>query len=120
MKHNESEIQQQVIAWSQICKYKENLKYLHHSPNGGNRSAREGARFKREGVKSGFPDLILPKPKQNYHGLFIEIKTEKGRITPTQKEWIEYLKENDYFTVVCRSFEETVDVIESYLSLNGY
>lgn len=31
--------------------------FIHHSPNGGARDAREGANFKLMGTKAGFPDL---------------------------------------------------------------
>lgn len=45
------------------------LKWLHHIPNGGSRGdnaksrAIQGAKLKAEGVKTGVPDLFLPKPK---------------------------------------------------------
>ena len=112
----ESDIQQAVIEWAEVCKHKEILKHLHHSPNGGARSESEGARFKREGVKAGYPDLVLNVSKQGYNGLFIEMKTPKGRLSKEQKEWRDFLIKEGNSWHLCRSFDEARKVIEWYLS----
>lgn len=88
---------------------------LHHSPNGGRRTAREGARFKAMGTKAGFPDLILCVMRKGYGALFIEMKTDKGSQTPTQKAWQHRLTEQGYLYKVCRSFEEFQHIINDYL-----
>lgn len=38
----------------------------------------------------GMPDLILCKPPRV---IFAELKTEKGQVSPSQKEWIDLLAE---------------------------
>lgn len=111
----ESDMQQDVIKWASVCKYKDILEYLHHSPNGGGRSKTEGARFKREGVKAGYPDLELNAARHGYHGLFIEMKTPKGRMSKAQKDWHEFLKSEGNSVHVCRSADEAIGVIEWYL-----
>ena len=61
----------------------------HHSPNGsklyGNSAQRErtGARLKRSGTKAGYPDLILYASEGRVGHL--ELKSETGRLTDTQK-----------------------------------
>lgn len=51
-----------------------------HTPNGGNRSAAEGARFKQIGVKAGIPDLVFL-----WGGLYgMEWKVPNGRPAYTQ------------------------------------
>ena len=46
-----------------------------------------------EGMKPDVPDICLPIPRQGKHGLYIELKTEKGRARKGQKQWIEGLGE---------------------------
>ena len=55
------------------------LQLLFHVPNGGARGKAEAARMKRQGVKAGVPDLMLPVARGGYHGLFLEMKAALGR-----------------------------------------
>jgi len=84
-------------------------------PNGGFRHKSVAVKLALEGVKSGVPDLFLPVPKINYHGLFIELKTEKGRASPYQKEWINKLSNQGYLAVVCKGWESAAKQISEYL-----
>lgn len=117
MKHQESVLQQQIIEWCNwnLKKYPE-LEFLHHSPNGGKRSAREGARFKREGVRAGFPDLMLPVARKGYYGLYIELKVGNGKQSESQKKWEKFLLNNNDLYKVCKSFDETIKLLEWYLA----
>lgn len=120
MNHPESDLQQQVIQWCQYntSKYPE-LEFIHHSPNGGKRNVREAARFKREGVKAGFPDLILPASRHNKHGLFIELKAPGGvpekKLTKDQKKWRTFLLNENYAHFCINNFEKAIELIEWYL-----
>ena len=40
------------------------------------------------GVKAGVSDLFLAYPNPNFHGLWIELKSEKGKKSPEQKHWL--------------------------------
>ena len=72
--------------------------------------------LKATGATAGVPDLFLPVPTSQYHGLFIEMKrTKGGKVSPEQKEWLEYLNSAGYRAVVCKGFLEAKAVIESYL-----
>lgn len=85
-------------------------------PNGGKRHIKTALAMKNEGVSKGFPDLFLPVPTSQYHGLFIEMKRRKGgRVSPEQKQWLEYLQGAGYLAVVCKGFEEAKEVITDYL-----
>mgnify|MGYP003664685608 CR=1 FL=1 len=53
--------------------------------------------------------------RHNYHGLFIELKTTKGRPTTYQKDWIEALSERGYRAVICKGFDECKKEIDWYL-----
>jgi len=85
-------------------------------PNGGRRDAITGARMRREGVKRGVPDLCLPVARKGRHGLYIELKTARGRTTPEQREMIEQLREDGYEVAVCRGWEQARLVVEDYLN----
>ena len=52
-----------------------------HIPNEGKRSTAYGARMKRIGLRSGFPDLFFPVARGGFHGLFVEMKVGSNRAT---------------------------------------
>lgn len=89
--------------------------YFNHSPNEGRRTAQEGNKLKKMGMSKGFPDLEIPIPRHNKHGLYIELKTESGRVTPEQKKWLDYLNGCGYVAVVARSFDEARKITQEYL-----
>ena len=119
--HNEAQHQTNVMRWSLINmdKFPE-LSLLHHIPNGGTRDAIEGKHLKDQGVKSGVPDLCLPVPKGKYHGLYIEMKTEKGHETNEQSWWRERLTLEGYLVLVCHGWLNAVDTIEHYMYLGPF
>ena len=91
------------------------LARLHHIPNGGSRHPAEAANLKRQGVRSGVPDLCLPFPVGGKHGLYIEMKWGKNRPTRPQREWLAYLESAGYAVAVCYGWQEAADVIMRYL-----
>ena len=83
---------------------------------GGIRTSISQARkAKKTGYWAGFPDLQITEPNRLYHGLFIEIKTQTGRATKSQKEWIKALNDRGYKAVICKGFEECKNEIDKYL-----
>jgi hypothetical protein len=77
------------------------------SANGGKRNLLEALKFKRMGVSAGFPDIEIPLPIAPYHGLYIELKRQKGgKLSESQIEWLNYLNEKGYYAVVARGFDE--------------
>lgn len=85
-----------------------------HIPNEGKRSLSYAARMKRMGLRSGFPDLLVPLARGGYHGLFIEMKYGKNKTTKEQKEWLERLSAEGYACAVCYNAAEAIKIIESY------
>src|SRR3990167_2792043 len=59
-----------------------------------------GAKMKRMGSKKGFPDIQIFHPNRRYHGLFIELKSEKGRPSLEQIEWRDCLNYKMYCAVI--------------------
>ena len=108
-RHIESEIQQSVVQWFRM-KYPNYI--IAAVPNGGFRNAREAAIMQREGVLAGFADLIIISKQ---HILFLELKTPIGVLSKRQKEFQEKVNNLGFQYVVCRSFDQAVMVIVSWI-----
>ena len=107
-----------LFSWAQMRTYwYPELNLMFHIPNGGKRSKAEAGRFRAEGVKSGVPDLCLPVPRGQYHGLYIEMKTESGHTSDEQEWWGERLQAQGYVWRVCHGWQAAVAVLEWYLQL---
>lgn len=90
-------------------------KVLFAVPNGGHRDKVTGAILKAEGVVAGVADLLLLHPSGNYHGLCIEMKTPKGKQQDSQKEWQSEIESQGYKYIICRSVDEFLDSVCSYI-----
>ena len=89
---------------------------LTHVPNEGKRSAVTGKRMRDEGLRKGYPDLMLDYASCGYNGLRIELKRKrKYRITAEQKEWLLRLNEYGYASALCCGWEESWEFIKAYL-----
>lgn len=89
-------------------------------PNGGQRNIIIAKKLKDEGVRAGVPDLFLAVPRGEFHGLFVEMKKEKGgRVSDSQKTMIAELSEAGYRVTVCHGFDEARRCIEEYLADNA-
>jgi len=117
----EHQIQCAIVEWANNTNFgSEKIgDYLIAIPNGGNRSITEAVRLKKEGVKSGVSDIFLAisvmKDYRVYGGLWIEVKTKKGKLSPAQKNWMEKMNRNDYKADVVRSLDEGIQAIKNYL-----
>ena len=49
----------------------------------------------------GFPDLVLVNPRRK-HTLFVELKTDVGRVTDAQQAWLDDLRRAGAFAYVWR------------------
>lgn len=67
------------------------------------------------GYIKGYPDLAVHEPVNGYHGLFIELKSDKGRTSPEQLDWIAKLMERGYYAQVCKGTNEAITLIDKYL-----
>lgn len=85
------------------------------TPNGGKRHIKTAVSLKAEGVRAGYPDLFLPVAKKDYHGLHIELKVKKGRLSDSQKDWLNFLNSQGYKAVCCHGWDEARAVIIDYL-----
>lgn len=91
---------------------------LYSATVGGVRLAIHTAKkMKEAGYSKGVPDMLVYEPRGMYAGLAIEVKTEKGRASDEQKEWIRNLNDRGWRAEICRGFEECADVICEYFDL---
>lgn len=102
------------------------LRFIYAVPNGGQRHPAVAAKLKAEGVKRGVSDICIPFSCQhNFRdpsgsccpGAYIEMKAPKGKVSPEQKEFLEFVKEQGYFATVAYSCDEALDGIENYCGL---
>lgn len=112
--HKEEDMQLQCVKWFDY-QYSSKKLYLHHSPNGGKRDEREGARFKAMGTRAGFPDLILLHPNRFYPFMGIELKTKEGRQSDNQKKYEKLFVEMGAKYIVVRSLEDFQHEVNQYL-----
>lgn len=107
--------QAKVIAWARANE--RNYSYLwmlHSSLNGLKRTKNAQDKAKAQGMLSGVPDLLLPVKKADFSGLYIEMKSAKGRISIEQSKFLKAVSDNGYSAFVCYSAVEAIDKIKAY------
>ncbi len=114
-----TEYEEQVIifqfAEASKRKYPE-LFLLYSTLNGVKLTIGQAVKAKKSGLKKGVPDLVLPVPAGEFHGLYIELKREKGGVvSPEQRMWLDMLNGCGYKAMVCRGATEAIDAICDYL-----
>ena len=106
----ESQIQNMVIQFLR----NNNLKY-HTSFNGIKASFGQMRFMKSQGLAGGHPDLTIYKKVGNNDLLFLELKTIKGKLSKSQKEYIRDLIEDGYIVSVSYGYYDAVYKIKKYL-----
>ncbi len=84
-------------------------------PNAAKRSYAQVSYMKSEGLVAGIADIFLMCPKSGYHGMFIELKSAKGKLSDSQKDFMGAASSMNYLAVVCYGFDEAKKAIEEYL-----
>ena len=59
--------------------------------------------------------MCLPVARGGFHGLYIEMKAAKGRLSDEQKQWLLALKAQGYCTEIAHGWIEAKGFIEAYL-----
>ncbi|QGJ88093.1 nuclease [Arthrobacter phage Edmundo] len=79
----------------------------YHAPN--NRPGKGGH---VQNIKAGYPDITAARGKRS---LYAELKTETGRTTPEQDEWLEAMAEAGHETYVWRprDIDEVITILSS-------
>jgi len=111
---SEAKIQSEVFqtVWNE---YPELRRLFFHIPNGGKRHIVEATKFKSMGVVAGIPDMFLALARGRYHGFFIELKNEVGKIDKKQLAIHDKLRAQGYRVDVHDNFEDCYFEIEKYI-----
>jgi hypothetical protein len=116
MKDLEHQHQKALVAWAGYAAAADpRLRLLYAVPNGANRGPAAAGKSKAEGQKRGVPDLCLPVPVMDLHGLYLELKVGAGRLSPEQRVWLKELADLRYGAVVAYGWEAAKDAITDYL-----
>lgn len=119
-KNVESSTQIACVKWFRM-QFPEYGNLLFSIPNGGKRNVVTAMILKAEGALAGVPDLFLSIPKLDSnlvwtHGLYIEMKTDKGKQSEAQKDFMLRVRVHGYQYEVVRSIDEFIKVTKDYLT----
>lgn len=115
---NEHEIQKAIIKHCKTMAIVHDCyKFIYAVPNGGQRDVRVAKKLKAEGVLAGVSDLVIPWASHPYHGAYIEVKTENGRLSDNQKEFLRAMAGRGYYAVTVYGLADAIEVIDNYLGV---
>ena len=105
----ESQLQTKCVSWFN-SNFPELRGLLYHNYNNP-RNAVSGARLKAQGLVAGIPDLSLAAGSM----LYIELKTEGGRVSIEQKSIHRQLEASGFEVKICWDLEEFVRAVVDHL-----
>lgn len=88
-----------------------------HTPNGGKRSKREGAKFKKMGVLAGVHDFIFVEYGPKIYTL--ELKAEDGRPSEEQMTFGSRLNAKGGFSCIVTGLDRAIRVLETWGLVEG-
>ena len=114
MQNQESKLQAACVGWFRYNhpKYKG---VLFSIPNGGKRNVITAVAMKREGALPGVADLMLAVSRHDFHGLFIEMKYGKNKLSAQQEDFKLNVEKHGYKYVCCYTFDEFEREVNFYL-----
>lgn len=109
---SESSLQKAVIQWANLHP---NLRgFVIHIPNEGKRTSHYGKNLKDMGMRRGVSDLFIALQRHGYAGAWIELKSKDGILSEDQKEFLDLMAVQGYFTRTCYSLDEAIKIIDGY------
>ena len=96
----------------------------HHSPNEGVRKVQFKMKLKSMGTRFGWPDLEIFAPAHETitsknETLFVELKLNKGKLSPNQVSIRDSLISAGFPWALCRSVEEVETFLGEHLKLRA-
>lgn len=119
---SEDDLQRQVILMLKTKLLADTL--YHHSPNEGMRKVQFKMKLKSMGTRFGWPDLeIFAPPHETVSSknetLFVELKLNKGKLSPNQVSIRDSLISAGFPWALCRSVEEVETFLNKYIKLRN-
>jgi len=87
------------------------------TPNGGHRTPAVAGKLKAEGVRRGVPDISCMVPRGAYHGLFIELKKERGTASSEQRARLCRLTQRGYAAHCIQGWVDAGKTLCTYLGI---
>ena len=88
-----------------------------HIPNERKQNKIWGLVLAHMGVLPGASDLFIAVPRKMFHGMFLEMKTKKGRLTENQKTFLQDMKSQGYHASAAYGSDDAIYQINNYLKL---
>ncbi len=112
--NDESQEQIASLQWLEL-QYPELRAHTFHVPNERKAKPLTGLILKTMGVRSGVSDLFIAYPVGRYHGMFVEMKSLKGRATQNQMDFLIQMRKAGYYACISKGLNEFMLHIETYL-----
>lgn len=91
-----------------------------HVPNERKAHVAKVMKLKRQGMKSGCPDVLIFTPPRDEagrimgNGAALELKTEKGRLTDNQIRWLAKLKQCGWLAAHTKGLDEAIQQLRDW------
>jgi hypothetical protein len=110
----EAALQRQV--WAHIRTRSAGRSFCFHVPNGAKRDRITGAILQGLDARAGVPDIVCIRAGR---ACFLELKSERGRLSKVQRETIDELKAAGAVVAVADNLDDALDKLELWGVLKG-
>lgn len=76
---------------------------------------KRGRNARLKGMRPGASDLFIAVPRHDTHGLWMEIKSKKGKLSEHQMKFFVDMEFMNYMTATVYSFDEAKEFLDWYL-----
>lgn len=110
-----NEQMEQICFFDYVRLHKELEPYVFSIPNEGKRNYYNARMLISAGLKKGVSDIFVALPVPPYHGMFIEMKSVKGKPTKEQVKFQQDVMGKGYMAVICYGAQQAIKVLQAYL-----
>jgi hypothetical protein len=104
------------LRWANECIPGEGFPFV-ISHSAGKRKGKAITAAKKQGLRSGIPDIFIPISRGEFAGLWIELKRGTGRTTVSaaQKAWLAWLNLHGFCARICHGAEAAQQEVINYM-----